>query len=198
MPCAQCGGCCRIAYVFRTSCETAENRAYEEFLEFTRPSTFARFSDGLVVRAVCEHLTDDNTCRVYEKRPRVCRDFLCKKAGGQPHFEGNDTMRLNVLERLMLLGVLPEQGNFLTLKIVRQLREALSFSEEEIKALKIEQKDGRVEWQDDGAEEKDVPVGEKAMDLIVEALKKKDDAKELTDQHFSLYEKFVVNAKPNA
>jgi hypothetical protein len=98
----------------------------------------------------------------------------------------------------MLLGVLPEQGNFLTLKIVRQLREALSFSEEEIKALKIEQKDGRVEWQDDGAEEKDVPVGEKAMDLIVEALKKKDDAKELTDQHFSLYEKFVVNAKPNA
>ena len=44
-------------------------------------------------------------------------------------------MKLTILERTQLLEALPPQGDILTLKILRKLRETLSFSEEELKAF---------------------------------------------------------------
>ena len=44
-------------------------------------------------------------------------------------------MELTYVERLKLLQALPPEGDLLTLKIVRKLRETLSFSEEDLKAL---------------------------------------------------------------
>ena len=102
-------------------------------------------------------------------------------------------MKLTVLERISLLGVLPAEGDFVTLKIVRELRENLSFDEDELKQLKVKAEGGRIQW-DATAETpggKEIKIGEKATDVIVAALKKLNADKKLTDQHFSLYEKFV-------
>lgn len=44
-------------------------------------------------------------------------------------------MKLTVVERIVLQTLLPQKGNELTLKLVRKLREALSFSEQEIEAI---------------------------------------------------------------
>lgn len=44
-------------------------------------------------------------------------------------------MQLDIMERVKLLEALPPEGDLLTLKIVRKLREALSFSEEELKTF---------------------------------------------------------------
>ena len=41
-------------------------------------------------------------------------------------------MKLEVYERIVLLNILPQEGDFTTLKLVRKLRESLSFSEKEI------------------------------------------------------------------
>ena len=46
-------------------------------------------------------------------------------------------MELTTIERTKLVGLLPPQGDMLTLKIVRKLRETLSFSEEELKLLEV-------------------------------------------------------------
>lgn len=46
-------------------------------------------------------------------------------------------MFLNVLERLLLLQLLPESGNLTTITIVRQLRESLSFNEDEHEVLQF-------------------------------------------------------------
>jgi hypothetical protein len=102
-------------------------------------------------------------------------------------------MRLTVLERIVLLGVLPGEGNFITLKIVRQLREALSFTEEELKDLSLQQVGEQVTWNAAAADPEgtEISIGEKATDLIVESLKKLNEENKLTQQHFSLYEKFV-------
>lgn len=51
-------------------------------------------------------------------------------------------MRLNVLERLLVLGLLPESGNLTTIRIVRKLREALSFNEEDHEVLIFRQAPG--------------------------------------------------------
>ena len=53
-------------------------------------------------------------------------------------------MKLDVGERIRLLGILPEKGNLLTLKIVRELRDDLSFSEKEHKDFKIVAKMDRI------------------------------------------------------
>lgn len=47
-------------------------------------------------------------------------------------------MKLNIWERLKLLEILPNEGNRLNLKIMRKLRESLSFSEEELKSIPVQ------------------------------------------------------------
>lgn len=100
-------------------------------------------------------------------------------------------MELSTFDRLILLNILPKEGDFTTLKIVRKLREDLSFSEEEHAALEFKQEEGRVHWKQAGDVSKDVQIGEKASDVIAEVLKKLDKEKKLQDQHYRLFELFV-------
>jgi len=101
-------------------------------------------------------------------------------------------MELNTVERLTLLNILPMEGTFITLKLVRELREMLSFDELELKRLKFVQEGDQVRWDESIDTLKDCDIGEKMTDLIVECLKKLDDEKKLILQAFSLYEKFVI------
>jgi len=100
-------------------------------------------------------------------------------------------MLLTVLERLVLLNILPKEGDFTTLKIVRKMREDLSFSEDEHKALKFVQEPDQLRWDDKAEADKEVTFGEKATDIIKETLKRLNDEKKLTEEIFSLYEKFI-------
>lgn len=99
---------------------------------------------------------------------------------------------LTVLERLVLLSILPKEGDFTTIKLLRKLRESLSFDEEEHKELSFIQDGDQVRWNEAANLTKQIQIGEKQSDLIHDALKKLDEEKKLTDNHFSLYEKFVV------
>ena len=100
-------------------------------------------------------------------------------------------MILSVYDRLILLNIMPKEGDFTTLKIVRKLREDLSFSEDEHKALEFKNENGNVQWKQAGDIPKDVQIGEKATDLIVEVLKKLDKEKKLQESHYGLYESFI-------
>lgn len=101
-------------------------------------------------------------------------------------------MLLNTFERLILLNILPREGDFTTLKIVRKMREDLSFTEEEHKDLSITVDDkGQVKWKTEADKAIPITIGEKATDIIVTVLKKLNDEKKLTEQHYTLYEKFV-------
>lgn len=129
-------------------------------------------------------------------------------------------MRLEVLERLALLSVLPKEGDFLTLKLVRKLRESLAFSEVEIESIKFNlrwkcprcQKElaspeamecpdcdiymtniGQMTWDIEKAKSvvKDIHLGNKMLALCTLTLRKLSDEQKLTEQHMSLYEKFV-------
>ncbi len=104
-------------------------------------------------------------------------------------------MKLNIVDRLTCLGVLPQEGDFVTLKIVRDLQSKLGFTEEELKECEIvsDPETQSVKWNEKGAVEKEIVIGEKAMDLIVEALEKLNKDKKLKPQHFSVFEKFVEN-----
>ena len=98
-------------------------------------------------------------------------------------------MKLAVLDRLILLNVIPQEGDFTTLKIVRNMKDDLSFSEEEHKQLNFCTKDERLSWNMEL--EKEINFGEKATGIITDAFKKLSEQKKLRIEHMELYEKFV-------
>lgn len=100
-------------------------------------------------------------------------------------------MKLTVLERLLALGILPQQGNYVLLKVIRRGQEELSFTDEEIKKYKFVNEGNQTRWDDKVQQESDVKLGSKVKTLIGEELEKLDKDKKLTQQMFSLYTKFV-------
>ncbi len=105
-------------------------------------------------------------------------------------------MKLTVEERIIAFEILPKEGDFLTLQALRELREALSLTEEEKKRFGVEiqlQDNGTMDcsWENNG--EVDIPLNEMKLELIRLPLREKDGQKQLTDSMVSLYEKFVVS-----
>lgn len=101
-------------------------------------------------------------------------------------------MLLDVMERFALLALLPQQGDFTTLKIVRETREELSFTEEENAILDFQSHDdGRVTWNADADPHREFRFGQKAARIIQDALEKADKQSKLTLQQLPLYEKFM-------
>jgi len=104
-------------------------------------------------------------------------------------------MKLSVIERVLLGGMMAEyKGDFVTLKLIREGREAISFNDEENKKLGFAQNGSSLSWNPTAAEE----IGEvevKLNDAISEVIKKLliglNDQRQLTENHFSLYEKFI-------
>ena len=106
-------------------------------------------------------------------------------------------MELSVHDRLLLLNLLPKEGDLTSIRIVRQLRESLSFSEEDHKTLHMEQFEDEqthqmmLRWNQEFPA-KEVSIGPKAQLLIGDQLKALDSAKKLTEEFLSLYDRFVV------
>ena len=100
-------------------------------------------------------------------------------------------MILTLPERIVLLNVLPAEGNVITLRVAQQLRMEVALSEEEIAKAELVQDGERMHWKAGADVSKDVEIGEAARGIVVEALKKLNEQSKLTTNHISLYEKFV-------
>lgn len=109
-------------------------------------------------------------------------------------------MRLEVHERLAMLQILPKEGDYAALKAIRRAREMVSFTPEEMKFYEIVQgtslETGKpvTNWSFAKNQEqiKDVPVDEYITNVIRAKLSEMNLKGKLTEDFFSLYEKFVV------
>jgi len=106
-------------------------------------------------------------------------------------------MELTVLERLVIQGLLPKEGNYTTLKLLRECREALSFDDLENRRLEFFQDGDQVRWNETAGRDivKNIEFGEVMKLEIIASLKKLEEEKKLRDEHFTIYEKFVENPK---
>ena len=110
-------------------------------------------------------------------------------------------MELTVLERLVVQALLPKEGNYTTLKLLRVCREALSFDDLENKRLDFKQEGegetAQVRWNEKVGDEivKNIEFGEVMKLEIIASLKKLEEEKKLRDEHFTIYEKFVEKPK---
>lgn len=98
-------------------------------------------------------------------------------------------MKLTVLDRLSLLNVLPKEGDFLTLSIVRDVTKKVSIEQEEAKVIELNFKDNRVTWKQD-APELEVNFTESELSVIRKQLKSLDSQKKLTMELLETYKKF--------
>ena len=101
-------------------------------------------------------------------------------------------LQLTALERFGVLGLLPEQGNYLTLKALRELKESLAFEEDEQKEYGITvTPDGRAAIVNTTrASLKEIP--ETIYATLKEKLKGLEKTSALTQDTASLYEKIVL------
>jgi len=100
-------------------------------------------------------------------------------------------MILTVDERLTLLGILPEKRNTADMRILRDLRMNLSYTEEERKRWGIvaNQETLRIHWEENG--EAEIPIGEIATSIVVDVLRKLDEQDDITEKILFVYEKFI-------
>ena len=108
-------------------------------------------------------------------------------------------MKLEVHERIALLGLLPKEGDYAAMKTIRRAKEILSFTPEEIKFYELTSRPGpdgkpQTAWSTQKATEqvKDVPIDEYTTQLIRDSLADLNKKRKLTEEYMSLYEKFVV------
>lgn len=102
-------------------------------------------------------------------------------------------MKLNLSERLNLVAILPAQGSFATLRLIRELKETLSLSEEEIEKYEVKHIDeNSIKWNSEkGKEEVEIKISDFGADLIKKTLRTLDEKNQLKESQFTLYEKFV-------
>lgn len=99
---------------------------------------------------------------------------------------------MTIPERLHLMGILPKEGNFLTLRVTRELVSKVGFSAAELKEFEITEENGFVHWSPDKNTIKSIEFLDSEMDIIKMALLKLDKEQKLDMNTFHLYEKFVL------
>lgn len=98
-------------------------------------------------------------------------------------------MILTVSERMGLLQILPQKGDFLTVKRLEEARNSITLTEEETRRFGVVVDKERISWKENGTTT--MTIGEVASDQIVTVLRKMNDDKELESRYITLYEKFV-------
>jgi len=100
-------------------------------------------------------------------------------------------VNLSVQERLLLLEALAAvRGNFAELRILRELKENLSFSEEEHKELGLRAEGGKMFWNPAAAQDKEIEIGDVAREIIVQRFKELNEQKVLTEAHLFIVDRF--------
>ena len=100
--------------------------------------------------------------------------------------------KLGVRDRLVLLGSLPPEGNLATIRIVRELRENLSFSEAEHADLQMVEADGQLRWKEGAIPDRAIEIGAKGQEIIRSALSKLDAEDKIREEHLDLCDLFEI------
>jgi hypothetical protein len=100
-------------------------------------------------------------------------------------------MKLNIQERLTLIGVVPQKGNFETMSTIENLKLLLYPSEEEVKKYNIKQSEDRIEWSAEASTEPvEIPMTSVQRDLILKELNRISQEENLLYPQYSIFKRF--------
>ena len=101
--------------------------------------------------------------------------------------------KLKLLDRILLLNLLPEEGNLKTLIIVKDIRTKIVITQEEINKYKLEVNGGQITWDNKaGMETFEYKFTELERNEIKLALEQADKNKKLREDHIEVCKIFGV------
>ncbi len=100
-------------------------------------------------------------------------------------------MLLNVKQRLLLLNILPDESDYITLKVIRKQQDLLSFSDEELQRLKVKHEGDLYTWDEKVDEPVEIEISESARGVIKMAFRRLDSDGQLKVEFLPLYEHFM-------
>ena len=104
-------------------------------------------------------------------------------------------IKLSVVNRLSLLGLLSNEGDLTTVKMIRELREELSFTQDEHALLKFKPTgDGKVIWNEENVPSKKyefIGIKEILVETVKTKLREMEDKKVLKLDYLDLYETLI-------
>jgi len=98
---------------------------------------------------------------------------------------------LNIGERMNVLGVLPKESNFVTLRMINGLIERLGLTAQELQDFEVREADGMIYWNESGSIPIDYEFIQVEIDLIKKQLVELDSKNKLHASMLTIYEKFV-------
>ncbi len=98
-------------------------------------------------------------------------------------------MKLSIGERIGLLNVLPAQGTLATMRVLRDLRHDLGFSEEELEEAGIKQTEDRLTWKPSASIDKEIAIGPVARNVVLEAIEALDAKSGVTELTLEIYDR---------
>ena len=104
-------------------------------------------------------------------------------------------MKLNVLERLRLLEIMPEESTYSGIKDIYMTNLLLNLTGDEAEEIDAVHKDGVITWNVDKAMGLivDIPMGEWMTNTIRLVLREMDHKGDLNAAEITLFEKFIMD-----
>lgn len=104
-------------------------------------------------------------------------------------------MKLNIQERLTLVNLIPEKGNFLTMSIVEELRLCLYPSEKEIKEFDLKQEGNILTWNEKGSKRIEIKLTDSQKGFIMDKLEELSKENNLNFAQYSVYKRLKEESK---
>ena len=105
--------------------------------------------------------------------------------------------KLGIKDRLLLIPLIPEEGNFIDVSVGRDLRKKIGFPVKELDLIKLDNKDGIYTWkvpepkegEEPYVEEKEYKIVEREKKLILKMVEKLDEKEKISLHMFEVLEK---------
>lgn len=101
-------------------------------------------------------------------------------------------MQLNIPERVQLLGLLPKEGTYADIKTIREAREVIALTSDDLVSIEFNFENERYNLTKAESIVKDIPLNEWTTNTIAGILVKREHDKKLTEDLRTLYEKFII------
>lgn len=103
-------------------------------------------------------------------------------------------MELTILSRITLTRLLPSEGDIPTMRLIKKLREKLSFTDKELKEFKIQKMSSpsgsKIIWDPKMYNKTvDIKVVKEERQLLLEQFNELDKKKKVTETHLDIYDK---------
>ena len=105
-------------------------------------------------------------------------------------------MKLTIMDRLVIQGLYPSEGNIITQVLVKDIQDKIEFTQEEIKESDLKSVSGGYKWNKDKVIEKEIKFTEAEIELLKAQIDVLDKGKKITQHNLELCLK-IRNYKEN-